>query len=37
MAETRAEIEIEDSSLGQFQEIEEVGQDQNPGLDLAPM
>ena len=37
MAETRAEIEIEDSSPGQFQEIEEVDQDQNPGLDLAPM
>ena len=37
MAETRAEIEIEDSALGQFQEIEEVDQDQNPGLDLTPM
>ena len=37
MVETRVEIEIEDSSLEQFQEIEEVDQDQNPGLDLAPM
>ena len=35
MIETR--VEIEDSSLGQFQEIEEVDQDQNPGLDLAPV
>ena len=37
MTETRAEIEIEGSSLGQFQEIEEVDQDQNPGLDVAPV
>ena len=35
MIETR--VEIEDISLGLFQEIEEVDQDQNPGLDLAPM
>ena len=37
MVETRVEIVIEDSSLGLFQETEEVDQDQNPGLDLAPM
>ena len=37
MAETRAEIGIEDSSPGQFKQIEEVDQDQNPGLDLAPV
>ena len=35
IVETR--VKIEDSSLGMFQEIEEVDQDQNPGLDLAPM
>ena len=35
IVETR--VEIEDSSLGLFQEIEEVDQDQNPGLDLALM
>ena len=37
MVETRAEIEIEDSSLGLFQQTEEIDQDPNPGLDLAPM
>ena len=37
MAETRAEIDIEDSGLGLFQETEEIDQDQNPGLDLAPV
>ena len=37
MVETRAEIEIEDSGLGLFQETEEIDQDQNPGPDLAPM
>ena len=37
MVETRAEIKIEDSGLGLFQETEELDQDQNPGLDLAPM
>ena len=35
--ETRVEIGIEDSGLGKFQETEEIDQDQNPGLDLAPM
>ena len=37
MVDTRAEIEIEDSGLGQFQETEEIDQDQNPGLHLAPI
>ena len=37
MVETRAEIEIEDSGIGLFQETEEIDPDQNPGLDLAPM
>ena len=37
MVETKVEIEIEDSGLGLFQETEEMDQDQNPGLDLAPM
>ena len=35
MVETK--VEIEDSGLGLFQETEEIGQDQNPGLDLAPV
>ena len=30
-------VEIEDSRLELFQEIEEADQNQNPGLDLAPM
>ena len=33
IVETR--VEIDDSCLGLFQEIEEVDQDQNPGLDQA--
>ena len=37
MVETRPETEIEDSGLGLFQETGEIDQDQNPGLDLAPM
>ena len=37
MVETRAEVEIGDRGPGLFQEIEKVDQDQNPGLDLAPM
>ena len=35
IVETR--VEIEGSSPGLFQEMEEVDQDQNPGLDLAPI
>ena len=35
IVETR--VDIEHNSLGLFQEIEGVHQDQNPGLDIAPM
>ena len=37
MVETRAEVEIRDRGPRLFQEIEKVDQDQNPGLDLAPI
>ena len=37
IVETRAEVEIGDRGPGLFQEIEEVDQGQNPGLDLAPV
>ena len=35
VVETR--VGTEDSSLGMFQEIEEIDQNQSPGLDQAPM
>ena len=35
VVETR--VGTEDSGLGMFQEIEEIDQNQSPGLDQAPM